>query len=94
MSLIGVFGALSLYDNSVSKLLDVEFRLKWSEKDPGYIWHVLSALCEWLGFFALLSCFLVFIPEFKGLNWKSLKESNVENSIDLNKIEINGNQLP
>ena len=91
--LIVVFLNISIYYNSFSKLMDVEFRLRWSQSDPGYIWHVLSALCEWLGLFALVAYFGTFIPEFRGLYWKSLKESNVENTIDLNKIEINGNQL-
>ena len=45
--LSGIFLLLSWIE-AEDKLMDTEFRLKWNSGQPGYLWHVLSTVFEWV----------------------------------------------
>ena len=89
-----IFLILAMFSATYDRFLETEFRLQWSKSDPGYLWHFLSALCEWLGMLALDLYFATFIPEFVGIDWKYLRGTTLQKSDNLNKDEINGNQIP
>ena len=55
------------------QFIDTDFR---PSDDPGYVWHCLSALFQWLTFVNFSFYFIVLIPEFKTIDWKSLIQTN------------------
>ena len=87
-NLTALFGTLSTQELTLSQLLDNDFRLFWSNNDPGYIWHCFSTFSQWLAVLILSPFFLTYVKEYKSIDWKYLRKTYVENTIDLNKIKI------
>ena len=87
-------GLLSVITFSIKSFLNNETRIQWSDSDPGYIWHCLSTLFEWFAVLSLSPYFATFIPEFKSITWKDLKQtSSVEKSVDVLNTDTNDNQV-
>ena len=85
----GIIEILSIITIGWTVFLNNDVRLYWSYSDPGYLLHVSSAFFEWLCVLSLSPFFMTFIRDFKRIDWKYLRETKVENTIDLNIIKTN-----
>ena len=87
VALLMLFALLSFVEIGFDKFWSTEFRLHWSPPDPGYHYHWLSTLFEWIAVLSLSPYFLTYLPDFKTNSWNSLRQS--ETHFDSNSNTIN-----
>lgn len=54
------------------KFPENDIRLHWTSDIPGYTWHIVSAITEWLFVLMASPFFVTFINEFKSLKWSEI----------------------
>ena len=65
-----ITSAISIY--LFGKFPENDIRFHWSSDLPGYTWHIISAITEWLFVFMASPFFITFINEFKSWKWSEI----------------------
>ncbi|KAL6079201.1 hypothetical protein STEG23_018355, partial [Scotinomys teguina] len=67
-------------------------KLEWNPKEKDYVYHIVSAICEWTVAFGFIFYFLTFIQDFqnlqRGLGYQPLEDNNMVSKATSTKTRV------